>query len=149
SPVIAWNLAHGWTSFAFQSARAGGGEFNAGTLARALAGQAAYLTPWIWVFLIIALVRAWRRQPREAADRFLLAQAAVPLATFLAVACRRDVLPHWSLIGWLPVYPLLARDWAAGCRGLQRRLVLLSSVPLLALPLVALHVNTGFLQREG
>ncbi len=119
SPVIFWNQAHGWASFAFQAERAvGGPAFRLDSLVGAIAGQALYLTPWIWSFLMLSLARSVRSGAKSIspgniqADRFLLCQAITPLMAFLAVACRRPVLPHWSLIGLLPVFPLLARDCA-------------------------------------
>jgi hypothetical protein len=117
SPVLYWNARHGWASFAFQGNRALGVSFRPDRLAGFLGGQVAYLLPWIWFFLVAAAVRRARSQSAGAAieqpERFLLAQAVGPLAAFLAVACVAPVLPHWSLVGFLPLMPLLGRDWAA------------------------------------
>jgi hypothetical protein len=133
APVIAWNAAHGWASFAFQGGRALGSTFRPLALLGAIAGQAAYLFPWVWIFLVIALVRAARR--RDEADRFLLWQAIPPLLAFVGVACRREVLPHWSLVGLIPAFPLLGRDWADR-RSTPRRLTILSALPVLVAGLV-------------
>jgi 4-amino-4-deoxy-L-arabinose transferase-like glycosyltransferase len=57
SPVIGWNAAHGWASFAFQGGRALGPlQLRPGKLAMALLGQAAYLFPWMWGALAAVLV---------------------------------------------------------------------------------------------
>lgn len=121
SPVIWWNATHGWASFAFQSGRAVGGGFNPGTLAGAIGGQIAYLTPWIWwpaVAGLYALIRG-KGEPESSSESllntrvFLLSMALPATAIFLFVAARKPVLPHWSLVGLLPAFPLIGKTWAA------------------------------------
>lgn len=146
SPVIAWNAGHGWASFAFQGGRALGTSFRPLALLGAIAGQAAYLFPWVWAFLGIALIRAARRG--DGADRFLLWQAAPPLVAFLAVACRREVLPHWSLVGLIPAFPMLGRDWA-GQRSTPRRLAVFSSMSVVVAVLFASQDRWGWLPLPG
>ncbi len=149
--MILWNANHQWASFAFQSERAslGSGEINLMRFLASIAGQAVYLTPWMWVFLWGALLRSVRSN-RPSADRFFLAFAVPPTAIFLVIAFFRATLPHWSLIGLLATIPLLARDWTHLPRGLaQRRLVLsLSTVVALAV-LFALQSNWGLFQARG
>jgi hypothetical protein len=155
APVVAWNATHGWASFAFQGGRAlGGGGFRPGTLAAALIGPAVYLFPWIWARLVGLLVGRGRRffdPETPAADRFLLAQAVGPLATFLVVACTRPVLPHWTLVGFLPLYPMLGRAWEGLMRAdpsrFRRRAAVLAAVPVLAASLTLVHARTGFFQK--
>ena len=153
APVIAWNAAHGWASFAFQGGRAlGGVRFRPDALAWFVLGPALYLLPWIWVFLVAALVRGVRRLGGGGtpAERFLLCQALPPLALFLPVACVRPVLPHWPLVAALGLLPLVGRDWAAlPARRLRRRVAILSALPLAGMTLVAVHARWGLLQRPG
>ena len=80
----------------------------------AILAQAGYLFPWIWIPLVILLVRGWRRWPglADGPERLWLCLAAVPLAVFTAVACFRPVLPHWGLIGLVSMFPILGRAWA-------------------------------------
>ena len=62
SPVLIWNARHGWVSFLFQGGRAVGGWVpRPDYLAGALLAQAGYLFPWIWIPLVVLLVRGWRR----------------------------------------------------------------------------------------
>ena len=138
SPVIGWNAAHGWASFAFQGGRALGPlQFRPDNLAMALLGQAAYLFPWMWgalvAVLVVGLRRAFRSDGRPA-DRFLLCQAVVPLTVFAAVACMRPVLPHWTLVGFLSLFPMLGRSWddrwAADPGRFRRRLAILAALPV-------------------
>lgn len=161
SPVIAWNASHGWTSFTFQAGRAGGGlKIHPLALVRAIGGQAMYLFPWTWLFLWASFIRAaWRVKKHEdsdrlggiSIDRFLLGQAIPPLALFLAVALRQNVYPHWSLVGMIPAFPLLGRDWAAAWPApssrLRRRLVLLGLAPILGAAFIVAQARTGFLQK--
>jgi hypothetical protein len=154
TPVIAWNAAHGWVSFVFQGARAiGQSGFRVDTLLAALFLPALYLFPWIWVGLVGLLIRKGRplfRSETPRVDRFLITQAIPPLATFLAVACTRPVLPHWTLVGFLPLFPLLGQLWAADLRptkSRRRRMVIMASMPVLAIGLVILEARTGFFQK--
>ncbi len=156
SPVIAWNASHGWASFAFQGSRAMSRiHFRLDTLAEAIGGQAAYLFPWIWVSLMIVLVRHGRHFARGASapERFLICQAVAPLAAFTAVACLRPVLPHWTLVGYLSLFPFLGRWWEDRYRrdpvGMRWRLGLVAFVPLAITGFVVAEYRTGFLQRAG
>ena len=157
SPVVAWNATHGWASFLFQGGRAlGGARFRPDALLAALVLPALYLFPWIWWHLIRQLGPAIGRLHRRstslvpASERFLLSQAVTPLGTFLAVACTRPVLPHWTLVGFLPLFPLLGRMWdtrfAADPAQFRRRAAVLAALPV-ALALVALaHTRAGLFQ---
>jgi hypothetical protein len=155
TPVLVWNDAHGWASFAFQGGRAlGSDRIRLDGLLNAIAGQAFYLLPWIWVFLVISLVRqvrSLRAGQATSCDRFLLCHAAPPLVVFLGVACLRPVLPHWSLIGLLPVIPLAGRDWAALWPARKTRLAvrlgIVTLIPVVAAILVVIHARTGLFQQ--
>ena len=128
APVVVWNASHNWASFAFQSGRAiGGGGFRPESLLAAIFLPGLYLLPWIWVGLLWVLLRKARRfrspdtRPEE---RFLLCEVVVPLGLFLAVACTRPVLPHWTLVGFLPLFPILGDAFATAYdanRGDSRR----------------------------
>lgn len=121
SPVIWWNATHNWVSFAFQSGRATGGGFNIASLAGAIGGQAAYLTPWIWWPAVAGLYALARgrfdlttgSENGTALDvrTFLLCQSIPALAIFLFVAAKKPVLPHWSLVGLIVTFPLIGKAW--------------------------------------
>ena len=151
SPVVWWNSTHGWASFAFQGERAqAGGGFRADFLALAVLGQVAYLLPWIWLPLWIALIRAGRvsRHSGASAERFFLTQAAVPTLIFLLVSTQRMILPHWSLVGMIPAFPLLGRDWASlNLRTLRRRVVILAIIPVLGMVCFVAEAQWGVLQK--
>ena len=154
APVLIWNANHEWASFAFQGERARAGDgIRLDYLALAVAGQALYLLPWMWIYLWVALLRAMRRartDPGATADRFFLAQVAAPMAAFLWVSCQRKVLPHWSLIGIIPAFCLLGRDWASiPWEKLRKRLAILAAVPVVGACLFVAQARWGVLQRAA
>ena len=156
SPVIAWNASHGWASFAFQGGRAVSKlGFRPDTLAAAIAGQAAYLFPWIWLSLAGLLIEALRgaRRADSKPERFLVCQSIVPLTAFTAVACLRPVLPHWTLVGYLALFPLLGRLWESRYRENPRKmgtlLAIAAVVPIAVTSFVVVEYRTGVLQAVG
>jgi hypothetical protein len=150
SPVIAWNAVHGWGSFAFQAGRASSeGGFRPERVVGFLGGQAAYLLPWMWLFL---LGSAWRRRPGKPirpGEKLLLCQSVAPLGVFSVVSCTRPTLPHWSLVGFLSLMPLLGADWAAWWaiepRRVGRRLAVVALVPLLGMAAFLMQERLGLI----
>ena len=156
SPVIVWNARNGWVSFLFQGGRAVGGLVpRPDYLATMLLAQAGYFFPWIWVPLVLLLVRGvrnWRSLETDH-ERLGLCLAFVPSLIFTAVACFRPVLPHWGLIGLVSLFPLLGAAWARHLRtGPGRRAWPLALAGLFSLGMLGLTVlehRTGCLQRGG
>jgi hypothetical protein len=142
-------------SFLFQGGRAVGGWVpRPDYLGKGLLAQAGYLFPWIWIPLVVLLVRGWRSWNRVAdgPERLWLCVAALPVATFTAVACFRPVLPHWGLFGLVPLFPMLGRAWAerletqpAACR---RRLSVYAGLSLTLIALTLIEFRTGWFQRN-
>ncbi len=156
SPVLIWNARHGWVSFLFQGGRAVGGWVpRPDHLAVAVLAQAGYLFPWIWIPLVIVLVRGWRGWSThpEGPERLWLCVATLPLAAFTAVACFRPVLPHWGLIGLVPLFPMLGRAWAGRIADrpapVRRRLTAYAGLSLTLIVLATLEYRTGWFQRGG
>ena len=155
APVIGWNAAHGWASFAFQGGRAiGSARFRPETLLAAMFLPGLYLLPWIWVRLVTLLFGRARRffdPETPAADRFLLCQSVIPLGTFLAVACTRPVLPHWTLVGFLPLFPMAGRAWArdlaADPVAVRQRLAVYAVLPVLVAAMAVFEARTGYFQK--
>lgn len=112
-PILIWNAEHDWASFGFQGARAVGGKFQIGGLAVMIFGPMALLLPWIWVPLVGNLFpRLKSFRTSEGIERLLVCQAVVPLTLFICVSCVRPILPHWPLMGFVPLFPLLGAEWA-------------------------------------
>jgi hypothetical protein len=115
APVIRWNAAHGWASFLFQGGRASASTgLRLDHLAVAIGSEALYLFPWLWIALVITLVKYLRRGPRnwDKGEAFLISQALPALILFHAVASFQRIMPYWPLFGFISIMPLLARDWA-------------------------------------
>lgn len=112
-PILIWNMQHDWASIGFQTGRAMGGKLQIGGLAVMLFGPMALLFPWIWYSLIEA---TFSRIPASLGNpqivRLLKCQAIIPIALFTTIACTRPILPHWPLMGFLPLFPLLGALWA-------------------------------------
>jgi 4-amino-4-deoxy-L-arabinose transferase-like glycosyltransferase len=150
SPVLWWNAHHEWVSFLFQGRRALGlVGFRGELLLSALVGQAVYLLPWMWLLAMLAAARCARRfYSISAAERLLLCQSFWPLAVFATVACRRPIFPHWSLVTFLGLLPLVGRDWAiraeAQPAAMRWRLAAIALVPALLAAGIAMQARTGF-----
>ena len=153
SPVIVWNAMHGWASFLFQGGRAvGGATFRPDHMLLALAAQAMYLFPWIWVPLVLVLFSGcyqWRRLGEK--DRLWLSLAVAPVAVFTVVACFRPVLPHWGLIGLVSLFPLLGRKWSTRFeirpRATRRLFVCCGLFSVIFLAFTIVEYRYGILQR--
>ena len=112
APVLAWNAAHGWASFAKQGGRAGDFE-PAEALsfqAELLGGQVGLATPLLFVLFVAgaawAAQGAWRREPGAT---LLAALTLVPALVFAQHALGDRVQANWPAI----VYPGAALAAAA------------------------------------
>ena len=114
APVFLWNADHGWVSFRFQGGR--GLPDRGGLLPclAMLAGEFAYLTPWIGAGLALSLAAALRAA-RRGDDRALfcacLALPAILVFSLIPLWGSRGI-PHWPMPGGFFAYPLLGR-WLA------------------------------------
>ncbi len=104
SPVLLWNAAHGWASFAKQGGRAGVDEagFTLRFLGELLGGQFGLATPIVFVLSVagvgVAVLAAARRGDAAAA---LLAALVVPgAALFLWQATGSRVQANWPAPLW-------------------------------------------------
>jgi 4-amino-4-deoxy-L-arabinose transferase-like glycosyltransferase len=122
TPVLIWNAAHGWESFAFQAGRAEGGHLHPLAPLATLGGEALFVLPWIWLPLMLVLIAALRRGP-DAWRPWLLSWLALPpIVVFTAVSAwaSQRVLFHWAAPGYLMLFPLLGH---AVSRRLDKRSV--------------------------
>lgn len=152
-PVLLWNEKHDWISFAFHGARATSDRpWSPAPFAEMLAGEAAWLLPWIAIPAGLALWRAWRTGPEDRGGWFCAMLASGPILVFSLVPLGgARGLPHWTAPGWLFVMPLVGRElacaieegrsWARGWR------VAAPTVTAVLALLLAVHVQTGMLTR--
>ena len=143
-PVLLWNAQHDWIAFRFQLGHAlvptaRGTWYNREL--ELVGGQAALLTPILFVLVVAAIVRELRA-PRDATRFTLAAAAALPLAFFTYSALQKGVSANWPAIAWLPGIVLLGVARPGRRTAWERRGVWLSGV-LTALVLV--HVVVPYL----
>lgn len=158
-PVIIWNAEHGWVSFVFQSGRGAARGFFPLQMLGNLAGQAAWILPWIWLPLAGALLKGVAggpgdRRKRTLADRqwFLCCLAGGPIILFtLAALWGSQGLFHWQAPGYLLSMPLLGRliaGWLKSGSTIARIWLRGSTAAFLLLVLVlGIHTATGWMAQ--
>jgi 4-amino-4-deoxy-L-arabinose transferase-like glycosyltransferase len=151
TPVVAWNAAHHWVSFAFQLGRARALGLDPARALWDTLGELLYLLPWIAVALLMALWRALRRGPADPASWLFVCLAALPLLAFTVISLWAPVLPHWAALGWLFAFPLLGCALAESERRRARPLWRTAAASAgFLLVLVAAFVSqaaTGWIER--
>ncbi len=151
TPVLVWNAAHDWASFAFQGGRARPVAFSAGRALLDFAGQLLYLLPWIALALLGVLWRALRRGPRDPAAWLFACLAVLPIGGFTLVGFWTQALPHWAAVGWLFAFPLLGARLAhlEQCRPrLPAQLAAMSgALVVLLLALWTSQADSGWIER--
>ncbi len=122
SPVIIWNWQHEWVSFAFQTVRRAGGDFDF-SLPSLLGSAALLITP---VGLGAVAVSACSRRflapsgefgssPRfQRGFRLLMLSTLIPLGVFVLISLTRHTKLNWTAPLWIGVLPYLARMMAVG-----------------------------------
>lgn len=131
APVIAWNQAHGWASFAKQGGRVA--DWQPARAARFLTelagGQLGLATPLVFVLcaggIVMAARMAWLR--RDPAWTLLAALTLPPVAVFVQHAFGDRVQGNWPAI----IYPAAA----VAAAGLQQPVWRRLRVPAVALGL--------------
>ncbi len=141
APVVLWNRAHDWVSFAFQIDHGTGGDgWDPAKFLQTQIGQLAAYTPLVYVGGWIALVAAWpRRRERGVAVTYALVLPVLLLFGWNSGHARG--LPHWTALGWAGTTPLLAA-WILASWRRRRALRVLTylSAGLAVLGFALLHV---------
>jgi 4-amino-4-deoxy-L-arabinose transferase-like glycosyltransferase len=127
APVLGWNAANDWASFARQGGRVGDWRpaRAAGFLAELIGSQIGLATPLVWALCLAGLVAAvrlaWRH--RDPGWSLLVALSLPPVLVFVQHALGDRVQGNWPAI----IYPALAvaaggllvpRRWWIGACGL-------------------------------
>lgn len=147
SPVIIWNATHHWASFGYQGGRAEGLAFHPLRPFIVWAGEALFVLPWIWLPMIVLLIRALKPHA-DRRDRFLALLGVIPVVLFSAVALwsSRKILYHWATPGYLMLFPMLGA-WGASRTGPMRRgirIVAAASAALLAAAVLFVAAELSF-----
>lgn len=150
SPVLIWNSQHHWASFAFQGGRGAPDKLHVLGALGALAGQAVLLLPWIFAPMAAAAVAAARAGPADERRWFCLMLAAPAIALFtLTPMFGPKALPHWSMPGWILLFPLLGRmlaEAAGAGRVWPKRWAVGSAAVLIAAGALLVHEDaTGWM----
>jgi len=136
SPVIVWNAQHGWVGVALHAARLSSGNgLTMEWFPELIGGELLYITPWLFIPLLLCLVHALWRGPSAPTPWLLGLLAVGPIVVFSAVAFFVRVLPHWPMPGWLFVFPLLGEAVLALS---PRRLIFVRQGTILAAALIVL-----------
>ncbi len=161
SPVIAWNAAHHWASFAFQGDRAAGLRFRPLQPFVVLGGESLFVLPWIWLAMALAASAHVPGIPnknpscpgaghggQEWRPRLLCALAAPPIVAFSLIALWSGgrVLYHWAAPGYLMLFPLLGAWLADRPRLAWRGAVATSAFVLIALAVVCTQVRLDWMR---
>jgi 4-amino-4-deoxy-L-arabinose transferase-like glycosyltransferase len=152
SPVIIWNIENHWVSFAFQGGRgAPGAHWRPLQVAQMALGEVAWLTPWIFVPLVGALIAAARLARFDERRLLLLCLSAPSIVLFsLTPLWGAKGLPHWPMPGWFFAYPLLGVWFSDGwARRFNLRAWAFASAALLGAIAIILvsHAATGWLLK--
>ncbi len=112
APVLIWNSQHDFISFTYHLfERHQAASFDLNRLLVFTAGQALYLSPLLFLGLLLAAGRSlWDLFGRTGHDAGLLFWLSVPVLGFFVFVggWTGESEPHWPLIGYLLLYPLLA-----------------------------------------
>lgn len=116
TPVLIWNYQHDWVSFSYHLfARHTAANLSTSKLLHFIGGQALYLSPLIFVALILSVVKsAINIFKHKGKDTQLLFWLTVPVLALIYVigAWTSEAEPHWALLGYVLVYPTLG-NWLA------------------------------------
>lgn len=149
-PPLLWNAAHGWPSLRYhlvlRHSRPPGPSWE--NLAKLVAGQLAYVSPFVW-FALLVLALALGRERRRASAAYPLASellwAALPplFVGWALILVIPGAEPHWPAFGYLPLVCALGCRWAHWRSLRPRRTAWLTAGALgwSALIAVALHVH--------
>jgi 4-amino-4-deoxy-L-arabinose transferase-like glycosyltransferase len=147
APVLIWNAQHDWVSFKYQGGRGltQGGLHIGNALVNA-AGQTLYLSLWVFVPMAIAVWQALRAGRTQERSWYCLWLGLPTIAFFTVIPLWGDKgLPHWSMSGWLMLYPILGNYLSRAARqAWPRRWAIASAVLFAAMLLIVVgHSVTG------
>lgn len=122
APVIAWNAAHGWISFAWQFGRILTRSFSLRYLGDFAAGQVALATPFILVLGLAGVIGIVATEAKRRAPILLVATLLAPATAYFAWhSLHSRVQGNWPSF----LYPAfcIAAAWPAQAGGLAGRLL--------------------------
>ena len=147
APVVLWNQAHGWASFAFQGDRAVGLWFHPLQPFVVLGGEALFVLPWIWLPMMAAFLAALRRGPADWRSWLLCCLGAPPIAAFalIAASSSQRVLFHWAAPGYLMLFPLLGAWIAERSAAIRPAIIATAAFALVAVAVASTQVRLDWM----
>jgi len=112
-PVLRWNAAHDWVSFGFQLHHGLAPSARRDVFAPLkrlgdmIGGQAGLVSPILFVLLVVATARGFRRTASDASYALAMI-AAFTFLFFCYSATRQRVEPNWPAPAYIASIPLLA-----------------------------------------
>jgi 4-amino-4-deoxy-L-arabinose transferase-like glycosyltransferase len=145
TPVIAWNVGHGWESFHYQGSRATGLRLHLAAPFSIWGGEALFILPWLWLPIMGLLIAALRQGPRERGNWMLAMLGVIPIVLFAVIGIWSStrILYHWATPGYLLLLPMLG-NWASAWRPAARNAIAMLSAVLLAGAAMAIAAETQF-----
>lgn len=153
APALVWNAEHDWVSFTYQASR---GAFMPGPrLSRFLTGllaQAALINVLVFVPLAMAIWQALRDGHERERSWFCCCLGLPNLAFFTALPLWHGggIEPHWTMAGWLTMYPVLG-DYLARIADkvrLQRWTLASAGLVAITVALILAEALTGFVKSQ-
>jgi Dolichyl-phosphate-mannose-protein mannosyltransferase len=160
-PVLWWNYKNNWASFIFQGSRAAVTNekfLHFDWLLRSIGGQAVWLLPWIWVPLVMQLIKSFRLRNVSPAYSFCFWTAVLPILFFTVVTLWSDLQYHfhWQAPGYMMLFIPLGYaidqnlNSATKWRGITKRWLRISACfMVLIVGVLGLHMVTGFWKSYG
>jgi len=153
SPVLIWNVQHEFISFFFQGGRAVSSKISLNGLLQAIGGQAAYLTPMIFIPFIIILKQSITRGilKGDKEYQFYFFFGTVPVLIMNFISLLKPILPHWTLVGYATLAVPLGK-WISHfySQNIRFRMYTNTSIVIIfmLLSIAFLHINYGMLHLE-
>lgn len=123
SPVVIWNIQHGWVTLKHTAGQAHvseGLQFSFKYFFEFIGSQLGVVTPVIFVLIIVALFKLRKGEPRLQ-SLFLLAFSVPVIGFFMLKSMQGKVQANWAMTGYITgiiaLAGLLAREFAAGRGG--------------------------------
>lgn len=153
SPVLIWNFQHDFISFTFQGSRGIGKGIRPDLFFSAIAGQALYLTPIVFLPMLIVIWQTFKKGifESELTYRIFFFWGTVPVLIVNFIALFKSILPHWTLPGYILLMLPLGR-WYSESMGKYRWLPAVSRASIAFILLVTIivfsHAKFGILRED-
>jgi 4-amino-4-deoxy-L-arabinose transferase-like glycosyltransferase/membrane-associated phospholipid phosphatase len=148
SPVLLWNIENNWASFGFQLNHgfgAGISRISLTTFLQAIGGQAGYLSPFIFPFIVyaayIALKKAFKQKDDTALIIVCFSMPTILLFNFAALF--NEILPHWPAMGYLSLAMFAANLTIEHWKSKRFRIYITAawSITLIIIALAIAHIS--------